>query len=248
MSRRVTILKVVLALIFVGTSSLASEALPPLDAQKRMALPAVGLIRAKGQETIAICTGTLVAPDLVVTSAHCTDKSAGLIQDVEFVAGLNGTRFIANSGAAEVRQHPGWSPARGPGKLRYDVAVIRLGRPIPEERVQPLRLIRSDATLPSQAALVGYRAAQVKLLHGRFDCALSPTVRPAVISSDCPVSQGNSGGAVLAQTDDGWRLAGVIVAASRRDTRSFVVAIDLWLRDQVDAALRRQARRSAKVE
>ena len=231
-----------------GAAATASETLPVLDAEKRIALPAVGLIRAKGVDSVVICTGTLVAPDLVVTSAHCTDKTAGLLKDIEFVAGLNGTRFLANSGAAEVLPHPKLDHATGRGKFRYDVAVIRLGRPVPEERVQPINLMHSDAVLPAQAALIGYRSTDLKLLHGRFDCALSQTLWSTLVSSTCPASQGNSGGAMLAKTGQEWRLAGVIVAASQHDTTSFIVLLDQWLRDQVDAALRRQARRSAKVQ
>ena len=247
MPRRMIFVKIILALFVTGASA-ASETLPVLDAETRMALPAVGLIRAKGAESVVICTGTLVAPDLVVTSAHCTEKNVGLIQDIEFVAGLNGTRSLGNSGAAEVLRHPKWDHTTGRSKLRHDVAVIRLGRPIPEERVQPLSLTHRDPTLPPQVALVGYRAIDVKLLHGRFDCVLSQTLWRGLISSNCPASEGNSGGAMLTQSDEGWHLAGVIVAASKHDTKSFIVLLDHWLRDQVDAALRRQARQSAKVD
>jgi V8-like Glu-specific endopeptidase len=213
-----------------------------------MALPAVGLIRATGAESVVICTGTLVASDLVVTSAHCTDKSKGLLKDIEFIAGLNGTRFLANRGVVEVIRHPNWDRTTGMQKFRYDVAVLRLARPIMPERVTPLRVLPMGKNLPADGALVGYRATEVKLLYGRFDCAFAPASTPALFSSDCPASEGNSGGAVLVDTENGLHLAGVIVASSQRADASVAAEFDHWLYEQVDAALGREAQRSAKVE
>jgi hypothetical protein len=171
-----------------------------------------------------------------------------LLHNVEFVAGVNGTRFVANSGSVEVLEHPVWRQASGARKFRYDVAVVRLSRPIARGRVQPLRIYSEDQVLPKRGALVGYRGPRAIALHGRFDCALSSLTSFGLFASDCQVSGGNSGGAVLAQGNDGWELAGVIVASTRPKSMAVVVELDDWLRQQVTNALQREARQLMDIQ
>lgn len=234
--------------LLLGATGLVAGPLPPLMAKERLALPAIGLIKAIGAKSMVVCSGTLVAQDLVITSAHCLEKYKGLMQHVEFSAGLTGTRSLATSSAAEVVQHPVWSYASGLGKYVYDIAVVRLSRPITEQRVQSLSLYPEDVALPERAALVGYPVTEHFILHGRLNCALTPVTKSGLFSSDCSVSKGTSGGAVLARSGDSWQLAGVIVASSKNDGSALVVKIDQWLRDHVTEALHREAKRSAKLQ
>lgn len=240
-------LAIILASLGFGAVAVSADTLPPLPAEERLALPAVGFVRTKGPEKQVVCSGTLVAQDLVITSAHCTMKYVGLMNTVEFIAGRNGTRFIASSGAQEIIRHPVWSHAAGFGKHRYDIAVLRLARPIAAEYVAPISLLPENAPLPERAALVGYQNSPVKLLHGRYDCALNPTTKLGLMTSDCPASKGNSGGAVLTKRNNGWHLAGVIVAQEARTKSALLAELDDWLRGHVKDALKREQRRSARA-
>ena len=246
--RRILLSFGILLSCLLGPAALVAEPFPPLKAEERLALPAIGLIKIIGSESIVVCSGTLVAQDLVITSAHCLEKYKGRMQRVEFAAGLTGTRSRATSGAAEVVQHPVWSYASGMGKYVYDIAVVRLSRPITEKRVRSINLYPEDAALPERAALVGYPLTEHFILHGRLNCALTPVAKSGLFSSDCSVSKGTSGGAVLIRAANEWQLAGVIVAASKRDGTALVVEIDQWLRDHVQDALRREATRSAELQ
>lgn len=235
------------ALLLAGIGAVA-DALPYVKPMERFEFSALGVVSTVGSNSVLICSGTLVAQDLVITSAHCLEEHKGLLQHVEFEAGRTGSRSLAVSGAIEVIQHPVWSFASGPSRHLYDIAVVRLARPIPEERVQPIALFPADREIPAEVALLGYRASEQKVLRGRFDCGLAPLTSNGLFSSDCSVSGGNSGGPVLVKSGEDWTLAGVIVASNRSDGSTLVVEVGEWLRGHVRDALKRDARRTAKVD
>ena len=247
MAGRLIILATFLGFL-LGAHQAGANSLTTVKPLERFAFSAVGVVKTFGPGSVVLCSGTLVAQDLVVTSAHCLEKYKGLLQHVDFAAGQTGTRALAVSGAAEIIQHPVWSYASGPARLSYDVAVVRLARPIPEERVRSIELLPDDVDMPSEAALLAYKAAREQFLHGRFDCGLAPANSIGLFESDCSVSGGNSGGAVLVQSGDDWKLAGVILASASRDKSTLVVSVDQWLRDHVEDALRREAKRTARAE
>lgn len=203
---------------------------------------AIGLVRLEGTEDVVVCSGTLVAPDLVVTSAHCTTKYEGLLFRAEFVAGLNGTRFVATSGAVEVKHHPKWASAAGPSKTRYDIATLRLARPIPRDKIAPISLFPPAVSLPDEAALVGYRSEEVKTIRGTFNCALNRGLFVGLLSSPCDAEPGNSGGAVLVEWNEKWKLAAVIVAHQSINKSAVMAELDPWVSDQVIQALERETR------
>ena len=234
--------------VFMGAVVAVADPLPLVKPLERFAFSGIGVVKTVGSKTVTVCSGTLVAQDLVVTSAHCLEKHKGLLQHVEFSAGVTGTRALATSGAAEIIRHPVWLYASGAGRYLYDVAVVRLARPIPDERVRSIRLHSNEVELPEHAAFLAYKAAEQMLLHGRFDCSLEQVTSNGLYSSDCSAIGGNSGGAVLARAEDEWQLAGVIVASNGRNGSAIVVEIDQWLRDHVEDALRREVKRSAKME
>ncbi|MEM6891432.1 MAG: trypsin-like serine protease [Pseudomonadota bacterium] len=248
MLKAITLALATSASLIFGAAVAISGSLPPLAPEERKELPAVGLIKAVGPDGVVVCTGTLVAKDLVITSAHCTNRYTGLMNNIEFIAGLNGTRFVANSGAAEIIQHPNWTSASGLKRHRYDVAILRLARPISTDRVRPIDVFPAHLTLPKSGALLGYKSTNTEMLHGSFDCSLSPRSPNGLIASDCPATKGNSGGAVLAEGKDGWQLVGVIVASARINSNALVVALDDWLRSHVKDAHLRDAKRTALAQ
>lgn len=232
----------------VLVSSAQSEPLPALDVEKRLVWTAIGVVNAEGTKGASSCSGTLVAPDLVVTAAHCTTKKEGLLDSLHFIAGQNGTRFVADSGSIEIIRYPVWSHASGAIKYRFDLAVVRLGRLIPREKVRPVSLVPVENTLSKTGALLGYQNAPGKSLHGRFDCQLAPTSSLGLIASNCRVISGNSGGAVLVNGGNGWELAGVIVARKEPEGTALAVEVNDWLRGHVSEALKREALRSASIK
>ncbi|WP_245897187.1 trypsin-like serine peptidase [Roseobacter denitrificans] len=215
-----------------------------LDASARKDWTAVGVVIAQGNDGGSSCSGTLVAPDLIVTAAHCTTQKEGLLGSLRFFAGQDGTRFVASSGSIDVIRHPEWAAATGAARYQFDVAVVRLSRPIPRNVVSPMLLMPHKTPLPESGAFLGYQNPTAPRLHGRFGCALFSRSSQRLFTSDCPVIRGNSGGAIAVRLEQNWYLAGTIVARREPEGTALAAHLDDWLRGHVSNALAREARRT----
>ena len=96
--------------LLLWTCVLSAQELPVLPAPDHAAWQAIGRVNAAGYRTREMCTGTLIAPDKVLTAAHCvagTDGFGPRPEDFTFVAGwLRGTAADSVTGAS-VWVHPG---------------------------------------------------------------------------------------------------------------------------------------------
>ncbi|MCI5111507.1 MAG: trypsin-like serine protease [Marivita sp.] len=194
-------------LLMVWTSAAAAQDLPVLPASDHALWQAVGRVNAAGYRTREMCTGTLIAPDKVLTAAHCVAGTDGLgprADEITFVAGwLRGTAADSVSGQS-VWIHPE-AYAEGQLDLRFDLAILTLDR---VAEVAPLPLITAESHPPY--GILGYSVRRPHMLGAAFEC--DGKIASALLRLDCPVSPGNSGGPVLAKMGDHWAVAGVISA------------------------------------
>lgn len=157
----------------------------------------------------AICTGALVAPDLVLTAGHCLQDAGSAPATVLFAADFAEGRSPAVRRGAEVIL----SAAAVTKDRANDVALLRLEAPIAADVVAALPI--ADPALArwtDDFTLIAYRRDAPDLAMRQDDCRLLATP-PGVLALSCPVVSGNSGAPVLAWDGTDWRIVAVMVAA-----------------------------------
>lgn len=191
---------------------------------------AVGRLNIAGQ---AFCTGALIAPDLVLTAAHCLfDGRTGRrvqTEDIEFLAGWRNGRANAHARLRNAIPHPDFvfdGPDRD-DRIANDLALLQLDRPIRKSSVTPF----ATDTRPRKGDEVGV----VSYARGRTE---SPSLQEVchvlarqsgTLVLSCDVDFGSSGAPVFTVSADGEaRIVSVISA--KADVRGRQVALGTSLK------------------
>jgi hypothetical protein len=123
----------------------------------------IGLTQGQG----GLCTGTLIAPDVVLTAAHCIDPELSGLASLQAVANatvviFNSTNLFGNQGfavgASQVIQHP-QAPnftGAGGGLGQHDIGVIILDSPVNNIQPSPVELDPSRNLIGLDITAVGY--------------------------------------------------------------------------------------------
>lgn len=213
MMRRFTVLVWICAALAGGLVPLAGQTAKgeqPLSADAQRPWGTIGQITYGHAPGGAICTGTLVAADLVLTAGHCVAKDGVAMQpgDIQFAAGWrDGTSLAVRHGSAIVLAQPS---ADQPREMSQDVALLVLDAPIGADVATPLALSRQDL-FAERYSFIGFRRDAPKVAVRNDDCNLMAT-QPGVLQLSCPVVSGNSGAPVLMYRRGVWQVAAVMVA------------------------------------
>ena len=227
------LIAVAVAYLLASMPSGARAGDPQFGARSLPGWEAVGRLNISGRN---MCTGSLIAPNLVLTAAHCLyDPASGRAIDpttIKFEAGLMGRRAKAARNIAKAVVHPGYRHSkRGDSLMGSDIAVLRLSRPISSNEIQPLRM-SLNAARGDSVGVLSYNFTHATRPNLERSCEVLAKQRTTLVMS-CLVDFGASGAPVL-QVIPGHlpRLVSVISAKAAMGSRrvSIGTALDstLW--------------------
>lgn len=191
-----------------------------LRADAEYPLSAVGILAAGPASG---CTAALIEPDVVLTAAHCVDGNRQGGRNLIFrTGGYPGVPRIEVPVAA-IAFHPLYSLNLKPEttRIRFDLAVVRLVRPVDEPGIIPLRL-GSAPLSGEQLLLASYRGGLGDRARERR-CEVFPGP-PDLAALGCEVQGGESGAPVIRTGPEGLEVAAVVSSRSRFDQQPIAFA------------------------
>lgn len=236
MRRRLVCLALVLGL---GQLPLAAvgQGLPQISADQAPR-PLVTWDAARGWEAVgrldtgvSFCSATLIAPDLVLTAAHCLfgeDMRRIPDSDLVFLAGLRQGRAEATRRVVQSLLPSSYAPLAGPPQLENiaaDVALLKLDQPILSGTVMPLRT-GPRGRVSDVVTVVSYGRERESHASIQEDCEILGR-EESVTALSCAVVSGSSGSPILRETPSGLEVVAVVSAMGDWNGRDAAFGVDV---------------------
>jgi len=176
---------------------------------------AVGRLNVAGT---GFCTATLIAPDRVLTAAHCLfdrDTGARIPESrLEFLAGWRTGRAEAIRSVSRAAIWPSFDMSAGAAiaSIAEDLAVLHLDRPVRTTSIDPISLAETPARRGDAVTVVSYARDRAEAPAIQETCHVLEQRRDGVSVFSCDIDYGASGSPVLARDGAGLRIVSVISA------------------------------------
>lgn len=244
------------AVVAIAVSCLAAPApaqdsglLRLSDREDLLGWEAVGRLDFNGQ---GYCTGTLIAPDLVLTAAHCVYDRSGRLRapkDIVFRAGLRDGVAIAERTALQIAADPQYLRSRGldVSNVSHDVALVRLSAPIGSNLADAF-VLHSGQGYGSEISVTSYGRGRDAAPSRQRSCQLMQEYQE-IMMIDCNVTFGSSGAPVFSQVGNRGRILGLVSGGGTYRGRAVAFAMKLPQRvSELKAQLRRNPVQAPRSE
>ncbi|WP_406721317.1 trypsin-like serine protease [Thioclava litoralis] len=197
------------------------------------------------------CTASLVAPDLVLTAAHCLfDPRSGGKVDIttaRFRMGLREDRALVERQIRAGFPHPQYR-YQGPqafDRVTYDMALLQLDRPVRISPVMPFDLGEAPRK-GDPLRVVSYAEGREALPSLQARCYVIQKNEGRMIT-DCDVDHGASGAPVFVMKHGRPQIVGVVSAKARLEGQPVAVVADASLMRHMLTDLRQPGGQRAKM-
>ena len=190
---------------------------------------AVGRLTLDGGQ--GFCTASLIAPDIVLTAAHCLyDEQTGAqyaTKDFEFQAGWRNGRAEAFRKVKSILAHPKYhfESANSVEKVSHDIAVIMLDQPIQSQNIRPFVV----TSLPHRGAgvlVVAYVGGLKDVPFSQSLCKVKAKQNEILVLT-CDVDYGASGAPVFVISEGVAKMISLISAMTWLDDKKMSLGVSL---------------------